>query len=37
MLNDKKGALRFWKRALENSSIELDTDKVLEKIHNAEK
>lgn len=37
MLNDKKGALRFWKRALENYSIELDTDKVLEKIRNAEK
>ena len=37
MLDDEKGALRFWKRALENYSIELDTDKVLEKIRNAEK
>ena len=37
MLDDEKGALRFWKRALENYSIELDTDKVLEKIRDAEK
>ena len=37
MLDDEKGALRLWKRALENYSIELDTDKVLEKIRNAEK
>ena len=37
ILNDKKGALRFWKRALENYSSELNTDQVLEKIRNAEK